>query len=207
MSQPQQSASSVPTDPTSDIAARFAPPQARVEAMSPGQLPGQTLGQPVWFSVSPVKLLVMCTVTMQLYGVYWLYQQWKLVRDREKSSIMPAPRAFFGVIFFWALCGRVRDSQLAAGFSAKDALNAGGTAAAWIVFSLMWKAPDPFWWVAMIAAVFLMPVQAAMNAVNEAVTPGQPRNDRFTALNWVGIVLGSLFIVMALIGTFMPAEV
>lgn len=202
MSQQPESAAALPTDTTSDIAARFAPPQARVEAVAPEQ----ALGQAMWFSVSPLKLLVMCTVTLQLYGVYWLYKQWTLVRDREKSSILPAMRAIFAVFFVWSLFGRVRDSQLGAGVNAKDALSAGGLAAAWIVFSLMWKAPDPVWWIAMVAPAFLMPVQSAMNAVNETVTPGRPRNDRFGALNWIAIVLGSLFIVMALIGTFMPAQ-
>jgi|AraplaDrversion2_2_1032049.scaffolds.fasta_scaffold00016_24 hypothetical protein len=202
MTQQPPSAAAVPTDATSDIAARFAPPEARVEAIAPEHTQAQ--GQAMWFQVSPLKLAVMCTVTLQFYGIYWLYRQWKLVRDREKSSLMPAMRAIFGVIFFWALCDRVRSSQLAAGVAAKDALNAGGIAAAWIVFTLMWKAPDPVWWVALLASLFLMPVQAAMNAVNDAVSPGQPRNDRFSVWNWIAIVLGSLFIVMALIGTFMP---
>ncbi|OWQ90324.1 hypothetical protein CDN99_13225 [Roseateles aquatilis] len=185
-----------PVDAASDITTRFAPPQAHVAPVALDQ----AQARPMWFSVSPVKLLVMCTVTLQFYTVYWFYKQWNLVRLRERSSIIPVARAVFSFFFVWGLFKRVRDSEGAAGAS----LNAGGLAIGWIVASLMWKAPTPGWWLAMIAPLFLLPAQIAMNAVNATVSPGNARNDRFSVLNWIAIVVGSLFILMALIGTFLP---
>lgn len=192
MSQQSPFAPTVPTDPAPELDARFAPPAANVEPVAPPH----TAGAPIWFSVSPLKLVVMCTVTLQLYGVFWFYKQWTLVRDREHSSIWPAARAIFPVFFIWSLYNKVRDSEVGPG----PRLNAGGMAAAWIVLTLMWKAPDPYWWIAMAAPIFLIPMQNAMNATNRVITPNHEKNDRFTWLNWVGIVVGLGAIVLAVLG-------
>jgi hypothetical protein len=194
MSQHPPFVPTVPTDPAQELDARFAPPTAHVEPIAPLQV----AGEPIWFSVSPLKLVVMCTVTLQFYSVYWFYKQWKLVRDREHSSILPAMRAIFPIFFIWSLGTKVRDAEVGPG----PRLNAGGMAAAWIVCSLMWKAPGAMWWIAMAAPLFLIPLQNAMNATNRAITPGHPENDRFTWVNWIGIVLGAGFVGMALLGTY-----
>jgi hypothetical protein len=199
VSQPQAPwTSTAPPAPVSDYASRFAPPQAEVAIV----VPEQAQGRPMWFSVGPLKMVVMCMVTMQFYSVYWFYKQWKLVREREQSSIIPALRALFGIFFVYALCTRVHASEGSAGAK----LNVPALAGGWIVTTVLWKLPDPYWWVAMAAPLFMMPVQAAMNAVNEAAAPGHDPNRRFSAWNWVAIVLGSLLLVMALIGTFMPEQ-
>ncbi|SEK55801.1 hypothetical protein SAMN05216359_102195 [Roseateles sp. YR242] len=179
-----------------DIAARYAPPEAHVAAVSPER----PQGDPMWFSVSPFKLLVMCTVTFQFYSVYWFYKQWRLVRTREKSSIVPALRALFSVLFIWALFTRVRDAQGGVGVT----VHATALAAGWVVTSLLWKGVDAAWWLTFFSPLFLLPVQGAMNAMNDAATPGHPRNDGFGILNWIGIVLGGGFLALALIGAFIP---
>jgi hypothetical protein len=187
-------APTVPSQPDFDIGARYAPPEAEVD----GVLPPGAAGQPMWFSVSPLKLMVMCTVTLQFYAIYWFYMQWVLVKSRERSSIWPAARGLFAIFFVYSLCKRVRESATPYGI----ALNAGMAAIGWAAFSLLWKANSEWvWWFSLAAPVFLLPVQSAMNTVNQQVAKGSPRNDRFTALNWVGIVLGGLFLLLAMVGT------
>lgn len=68
--------------------------------------------------------------------------------------------------------------------------------------SLLWKLPQDWaWWLTLAAPLFLLPVQTAMNTVNQEVAKGSPRNDRFTALNWLAIVVGGILLLLALIGT------
>ena len=55
-------------------------------------------------------------------------------------------------------------------------------------------------WIAMAAPIFLIPMQNAMNATNRVITPNHEKNDRFTWLNWVGIVVGLGAIVLAVLG-------
>jgi hypothetical protein len=54
-------------------------------------------GQPIFFPVSPLKLVVMSTVTFGIYELYWFYQNWKLVKHRTRRDIMPFWRAFLRV--------------------------------------------------------------------------------------------------------------
>jgi len=51
----------------------------------------------------------------------------------------------------------------------------------------------------------LVPVQRAANAVNAAERPLAATNARFTALDWLVVVLGGLCVALAVLGTFVPA--
>jgi hypothetical protein len=66
------------------------------------------------------------------------------------------------------------------------------------------EAPDPFGLVVFVAVFALVPVQAAANTVNAAVAPAHDRSSRFTAWNWVTIVLGGLLFLLSLVGSFLP---
>jgi hypothetical protein len=46
-----------------------------------------------------------------------------------------------------------------------------------------------------------------VNQINAEVAPDQERNGRLTWLNWVAVGLGSSFILLAIVGTFMPQDV
>ncbi len=196
MSQPTPFAPTVPGQADLDIGARYAPPGSDVEPV----LHQGGSAQPLWFAVSPFKLVVMCTVTMQFYTVYWFYKQWSMVKSREKSSIFPVMRGIFAIFFVFQLFNRVRDSAGPFGVG----LNATVLACAWAATSLLWKGPGWLWWLSLGAPLFLMPVQSTMNTVNETMAADTPRNDRFSVLNWLAIVLGGGLLVLAFIGTVMP---
>src|SRR5580698_7122097 len=67
-------------------------------------------GRVVFFPVSPLKLVVMSTVTFGLYEVYWFYQNWKLIKQRTGLNIMPFWRAVFGVLFCYPFFREVEDA-------------------------------------------------------------------------------------------------
>lgn len=50
----------------------------------------------------------------------------------------------------------------------------------------------------------LLVVQRSLNVLNRTVAPDAPRNDSYSGLNVVLIVLGGLFLVLAIVGTFLP---
>ena len=77
-------------------------------------------------------------------------------------------------------------------------------AAGWIVCTVLWKLPDPYWWVALGAILFMLPIQGYANAVNEAVAPSHDKNSRFTLWNWVVMVPGGLLLALAILGTILP---
>ncbi len=172
----------------------YAPPTAEVDASIPDRA---TL--PPFFAVSTLKLAVMSLCTLGLYEVYWFYMNWRAVKRRDRSDIWPVPRAIFGFFFCFAMFDRMRRDGAAHAVGGAPAM--GPLTALWIIVSLCWKLPDPYWLVSMLAFVALLPVQDFVNRVNAQAAPGHDANRRFSALNWVGIVLGGAFLVLAIIGT------
>jgi hypothetical protein len=159
-------------------------------------------GQPVFFAVSPLKLVLMSTVTFGIYEIYWFYKNWKLIKQRTESSIMPFWRAFFGVFFCYSCFREVKDVAASRGVSFPS--SPGMLAAGWIILTLLWRLPDPYWFVCFLAPLMLMPVQNAINRLNAVVAPNHSPNSRFSAWNIVGLVVGGILFVFCIIGIFLP---
>lgn len=156
-------------------------------------------GMAPFVSVGLFKFAVMSLVTFGFYEVFWFYWNWRLVRARTGAKITPVARAIFAIIFCYPFFAEVKK------YSAQSAqLAAGPLAAGWIVTSLLFKLPEPAFLLSLLAFVFALPVQAQINRINAEVAPEAPRNERFSGLNWVGIVLGGLLLVLSIIGSFVP---
>jgi hypothetical protein len=179
----------------------YAPPRSLV-VDSPAGGAGAEL--PPLFAVSLPKLVVLSIVTFGLYEVYWAYRHWVAIRREERSDILPAARAFFGVIFCWALFRRIEKMGNAA--KVPDAPPAGFLAVAWIIVTLCWRLPDPAWVISMGAPLFTLPIQAYANRINARLAPGHDRNARFGLANIGWIVVGGSVLALAMVGLFMPAD-
>jgi hypothetical protein len=164
--------------------------------------PPMPAGQPIFFPVSPLKLVVMSTVTFGIYELYWFYQNWKLVKHRTRSDIMPFWRAFFGFFFCYSMFRKIQTSASERGLTA--AFSPGLLTILWIGITSCWRLPNPYWLMSMLAVLALLPVQFTVSQLNASVTTTYDSNSRFTAWNIAGIVIGGLFLVFAIIGTFMP---
>lgn len=157
-----------------------------------------------FFAVSVPKLVVLSICTLGAYEVFWFYKNWCLVRERERSRIFPSGRALFAFFFCYALFKRVRDFPLQS--VTVETLPAGLLTVGWIVTTCLWRLPDPFGLISLFSFLFIIPVQVSASRINEAVAPKHDRNDKFTRANWVTIVIGGLFFVLIIIGSFLPAE-
>lgn len=161
------------------------------------------LAEPIYFPVSLFKLVVMDLCTLGLYQVYWFYKNWMLIKERERSNIIPALRAIFAVLFCYACFKRIRatgEEHLAMD------LAIGPLAAAWIIVTILWKLPDPYWLISFASIVFLLPIQNAVNQVNAKLSPNHNPNRQFSKANIAAIVVGGLVFVLGVIGTFLPEQ-
>lgn len=161
-------------------------------------------GRPLYFAVSPLKLVLMSICTMGLYELYWFYKNWVLIKERERTGIMPFWRAVFAYFFCYSLFKSVQASAEAV--SPHTSISPGPLAAGWIVVTLLWKLPDPFWLVTYLAVLVLLPVQKVVSGINESVAPDHNKNERFTSWNIVALVVGGLFFALIVLGTFLPEE-
>lgn len=160
--------------------------------------------EPPFFPVSITKFVVMSLCTLGVYPVYWFDRNWRRIKTREHTNISPAFRAIFAYFYCYPCFRRIRNYDVPALTDSK--LAAGPLAVGWIVTSLLWKLPDPYWLISLFAFVFLIPVQSRINRINAMVSPNYDLNNRFSAWNWVAVVLGGLLLVLGIIGTFLPNE-
>jgi len=146
----------------------------------------------------------MSTCTLGIYELYWQYKNWSLIKEREKLDIRPFWRAWFAILFCYSLFKKIRTT--AQSLNLKRSIAIGPLAAGWIIVSLFWRLPDPYWLLSYFAMLFLLPVQSLVNEMNESVEPGYEQNKRFTPWNIVAIVFGGIFFVLILLGGLFLAE-
>lgn len=154
-----------------------------------------------FFAVSLSKLVIMSICTLGLYEVYWFYRNWHCIKAREGSKIMPALRSIFAVLYCYPCFAQLRKFDIEKNGS--SSFLAGPLAMGWIVITLTWKLPEPYWWISVFAFVFLIPVQAHANRLNSQVSPSHNRNSSIRGWNWLAVVLGSILLLLALAGTFL----
>jgi hypothetical protein len=159
---------------------------------------------PTYFAVSPLKLVVMSTCTLGLYEIYWYYKHWCSVKEREKSDITPLGRAFFAFIFCYSLFKRIQATGQS--HNIPRTIAPGPLAAGFILLSVLYKLPDPYWLLSFFAVLFLVPVQMAANEINLATSPKHDRNSTLSKWNLVVVVIGGLCFALALVATFLPSK-
>ena len=183
----------------------YAPPKAHVADVAPAAL----AATPAFFPVSRRKLIVMSTLTFTLYQLVWFYKNWALVRARGEP-VLPLARAIFAVFFAYGLFDRIRRRNDSAA-----RLEAGWLAAAWIGLTIVGNLLDRFvgseptagvlavsMVIGLASVLPLLPVQSAVEAINRAEAPEHDPNDRFTAWNWLWIVIGALLMGATVLGLF-----
>jgi hypothetical protein len=164
----------------------------------PGNATAQiTEAAPMYFPVSLTKLVVMSFCTFGLYEIYWFYKNWSLINQREDKNIMPALRTFFAGVFCYSFFTRIQETAEAQ--ELPISLASGFLASGWIIFTLLWRLPDPYWLVTFLAVFFLLPVQSAINDINRSTNPQHNPNSCFTGWNIATAVTG---IILFVLGTF-----
>jgi len=158
--------------------------------------PPPPLSGPLYFAVSPTKLIVMSIATFGFYEVYWFYQNWKLIKAREQSKIEPSSRALFAIFFCRTLFSHIKNTATSHGIRAD--FSPGWLTAIWIIGALSANIPYVGWFIYLASSLVLLPVQKAVNTLNGAICPDHDINRRFTALNIITIAV--LFIILILIG-------
>lgn len=136
-----------------------------------------------------MKFVVMTVATLGVYHLYWIYGNWRLLREREREPLNPMWRTFFAFVTVYRMFERGHESAVAAGVRAR--WSALGLAVAYFVANLAAFVGIPVWLVGAVLLLPVLPVQMTMAKVNAAVAPGAPRNDRFTLTDFALIAAGA----------------
>ncbi|QIL83019.1 DUF4234 domain-containing protein [Diaphorobacter sp. HDW4A] len=154
---------------------------------------------PPFFPVSLRKLAVLSFCTMGLYHLYWFYMHWRHVRVWNAGrDFSPARRTLLFFFFCCPMFRRVRAQD--ARVNGSSSLKAGLLALGYIAANLLDLLPDAWGLLSLFSFVFLLPVQACANRLNEQMCSAPfDRNASFSAWNWVVVVLGTLLVVLSVV--------
>jgi len=137
------------------------------------------LDQPLFLYISPARLVLLSIVSMSLYEAYWIYKNWRYIKERDSLDIKPIWRGLFGVFYCHSLLRRIHEDSEAR-TAQEPTFSAGGLATGWVILviiaNIMGRAPDLA--ASIIAAfvpsfLFLVPVQNYINSVTEKRNPDQ----------------------------------
>jgi hypothetical protein len=151
-----------------------------------------------FFAVSPFKLVALSVCSLGLYQIYWFYKNWVLIKEHSEPHIVPWARAFFGVFWCYSCFEFIRNDERH--HNIEPTLPAGPLAIAWIAVSLAWRLPEPYYLIAFLAPLPLVPVQVHVNRINALTAPGHDKNTHFGAWNWLVVVVGGIFLGLVILG-------
>lgn len=191
----------------------YQPPKAETDMqMLQGQGPGTQVAN-AFYAVSPAKLILLDLTTLNLYSVYWMYKQWQTIRDSSEypKNISPFWRAFFSVFFVHELFRTIRMSS--SSVDVPTASGSSGQATFWLIITiasnLVSRADGVIGllgiFIGFLAVIPLANVQREINAYLRKVNPAADLNERFSALNIIVIILGTILLALAVLGSLQPA--
>lgn len=170
-----------------------------------GKVPELGGGASPLFAVGVRKLVVMYVLTLGLYQLYWFYKHWSTIRVNDGEDIWPIPRALFAFFFFHDLVTTINDKARA--HRIEGMLPAGGLTALFVIATLMNRFDNALFLLALAAVIPLAVVQSRSNEINAKAVPFADRNGRLRAADWIVLALGSIFVALTLIGTFMDVPI
>ncbi|MQA55021.1 hypothetical protein [Pseudomonas piscis] len=188
----------------------YAPPQADLATSLP------EAKQPPFYVVSRGKFLTLFILTFGLYRVYWAYKNWKQFKQDSGEEMWPVARAIFAIFFTHALY-READARLK-----RDGQDFkwehDGLATLFVVVSVANNVLDSLarnnigFPLVDIANLLLIPALAwitwlGQRGLNAAAGDlhGQS-NARFTPINYLFMVLGTLLLVVVCLGMMVMAR-
>jgi Double zinc ribbon len=179
---------------------------ARVLRRSPDLSEGSRAGTSEailpFFPVATHKFIVLSICTFDIYQLYWFYQNWKRMRNATGENISPFWRAFWAPLWGFSFFQRVRERSTTEGVRVE--WNPWPLAAFYFVLTVSWRLPDPWWLISLFSFVPMIPVQQVTQRINARCTTQETSNDVYSGANIATIVCGGLFLVLAVVGTFLP---
>lgn len=162
------------------------------------------LDKPLFLYISPVRLILLSILSIGLYEAYWIYKNWRYIKERDGLNIKPFWRGVFGVFYCHNLLRRIHEDKDAHEVQ-EPTFSAGGLATGWVILMILAAIVShaPSIAVSIIAAFIpsflcLVPVQNYINSVTEKRNPGQ------TLYGWssgnivclaFGVIIWALFLI------------
>lgn len=174
--------------------------------VAPYQIP---LPKPVseFLYIPIIRLIAMSIVTIGFYVTYWMYINWRYLKNRDGLKIRPFWRAWFGIFYFNSLLKAIKNEPIPSGAVPANFSPSGLTTCYVIIAILNFAsarsnnpALDLFVIILnLLTFCLLLPAQNHINAINEYRTD-RPAYYDFSTGHIVCLILGILYWILILIG-------
>ncbi|MCX6928586.1 MAG: DUF4339 domain-containing protein [Verrucomicrobia bacterium] len=137
-----------------------------------GTPPNAVEKSPLFLHIPISRLILMSILSFSLYEAYWIYRNWRYVRERDNLDIRPFWRGMFGVFYCHSLLRRIHGDAEARSVQ-MPSFSPGDLATGWVLLmifaNVVSRAPGIV--ASIIAALIpsflcLVPVQNYVNAVS-----------------------------------------
>ena len=155
-----------------------------------------------YFVVGTTKFIVMSLCTLSIYELYWIYKNWKYIKAREQSKIMPFWRAFFAGLWNFSLAQKIKDHGQEVSVNAE--FNPSAIGAAYIGISILSRLPAPFFLLSFLSFLPLLTLQTTASRINQVQEANGNEYYKFTTGNYVVMFFGGLILFLAVLGSFIP---
>lgn len=174
--------------------------------------------QALFYTVSPMKMAILCFVSLNLYSLFWFFWNWRLQKRNGNVDCIPFLRAIFSVFFTHSLFATISETA-----SIKQIPNSSSKAmllatlyVALVIASNVISRIDPSlenatWFYAVYLGVTLAHIyplysmQLLVNQIND--DPKGLDNNSMTWINWIFILLGGVVwagLLLVAIDSFAP---
>ncbi len=65
------------------------------------------LEEPIFFSISLKKLIILNSLFFGMYAMFWMFKNWKYLKEKQNVKCLPAARALFAPLYFFSLGPRM----------------------------------------------------------------------------------------------------
>jgi len=150
---------------------------------------------PIW------KFILFSVTTFGIYELFWFYENWKFLKEKNKLDISPFWRAFFSLLFAGSNAEHVLKLVKEKNYQTLYSPTAIGIS--YIILNVLSRFPDPFWLISYFTFLPMIPIVKAMNFYWQKETPDLPLKN-FSRWQIVFVIFGIILIILILIGLFIP---
>jgi hypothetical protein len=139
---------------------------------------GESGGEAMPFLYVPVARVILLSIaSCGIYEAYWIYKNWRYVKEKDRIDIQPFWRGIFAVFFCHSLFRKIhKDAGM--GTDQAATFSAGGLATGWVILVILGNLISQAGGIASVIAflmpsyLFLVPVQNYVNSVTRKRNPG-----------------------------------
>lgn len=149
--------------------------------------------------ISINKFILLSIISFGLYGIWWIYKAWRFFQQKEKINHMPALKSLLSVLFLWSLFDKIKEFAIEKKYSKNYS-----SILLYVCFIASYflasKLPDPFFLIASLSIIFLVPPFKALNfAILNSKEIVSKKQTSFDTGQIILIVIGALFWALLLV--------